>query len=276
MTHRILITSDIHNCHCTWYNTPNGERMALYVEAIEAAKARNSYDMTLCLGDVSLDFWKWNEGGSYLWDPPVSRAAEFMETIKPHLPEPFYITPGNHEQYSPEDWQRITGQPREQIVATEYAVFVLLDAFSGNLGPKENSDGTYQPLNCRLIRDALAIGGNTPVFLLSHFVDMEKESEEFKAILRENERIRALFCGHDHGSQIASTGEDAGNKPILHTGHFSYSKHRDPYMAFRGWRELLIGEDGWESFYYVPEQKIPYPGWSLTMEEHVQNEYQGK
>ena len=152
MTHRILITSDVHNCHCTWHGTPNDVRMETYVRAVEEAKRRNPYDMTLCLGDVSLDFWAWSEGGSYLWDPPVSRTAEFITKIMPHLPAPFYITPGNHEQYSPADWLRITGQPREQIVRTDYAVFVLLDSFSGDLGPTENSDGTYQPVNCALIR----------------------------------------------------------------------------------------------------------------------------
>ncbi len=267
-----MIVSDVHNCHVDWYRMTNGERMADLVRCVREARAARRYDGTLCLGDVSLDFWAFNEGGSFLWNPPVSRTREFMEKVKPAFPEPFYIVPGNHEQYAPGDWLRITGRPREQIVRTDFAVFVLLDAFSGSLGPKENSDGTYLPLNVSLIRDALSSPGGRPVFLLAHWFDMERESAEFKAVLRENPRIRALFCGHDHRSFVGRTGEDAGNLPILHTGHFSYSGERDPWASWRGWRELIVREDGsWESFYRVPAQAVPYPGWSVRIDAHVQD-----
>ena len=228
----------------------------------------------LCLGDVSLDFWAWNEGGSYLWDPPVSRTAEFMEKIAPRFPGPFYITPGNHEQYAPGDWERITGQPREQIVARPEAVFVLLDSFSGNLGPTENSDGTYRPVNRALIREALDAAGKRPVFLCSHWFDKDMDTDGFKALLREEPGIRALFCGHDHFSYIPITEEAAGKKPILHTGHFSYSGEKDPCLCYRGWRELTVYDDGsWESLYRVPEQIIRYPGREVRMEAHTQDEW---
>ena len=270
--HRILIVSDIHNCHADWYRMTNEERMADLIRCVEEAKAARHYDGTLCLGDVSLDFWAFNEGGSFLWDPPVSRTREFMERVKPAFPEPFTIVPGNHEQYAPADWLRVTGQPREQIVPMDFAVFVLLDAFSGDLGPTQNSDGTYLPVNVDLIREALAFPGERPVFLLAHWFDMERESEAFKAVLRDNPRIRALFCGHDHRSLIGNTGEDAGNLPILHDGHFSYSGERDPYLCWRGWRELIVREDGsWESFYRVPEQAVPYPGWQVRIDAHTQD-----
>ena len=271
---RYMIISDIHNCHAAWNGMTNAERMADLVRCVSEEREKRNYDATFCLGDVSLDFWFYGEGGSYLWDPPVSRTAEFMEKLASCFPEPFYITPGNHEQYAPEDWLRITGQPREQIVRTDLAVFVLLDAFSGDLGPKINSDGTYRPVNCSLIREALEIPGDRPVFLLSHWFETGAESEEFKVLLAGNPRIRALFCGHDHRSLVGSTGEDAGNRPILHDGHFSYSGEReDPYSCWRGWRELIVREDGsFESFYRVPRQKVPYPGWDLTVEEHTQDE----
>ncbi|MCR4905598.1 MAG: metallophosphoesterase [Clostridiales bacterium] len=274
--HRVMIVSDIHNCHAAWYRMTNGERMADLIHCLEEAKAARDYELTLCLGDVSLDFWAFNEGGSYLWDPPVSRTAEFIEQVMPAFPQPFYITPGNHEQYAPEDWLRITRQPREQIVRTDWAVFVLLDAFSGDLGPTENSDGTYFPVNVSLIREALALPGGRPVFLLAHWFDMERESGEFRAVLCENPRIRALFCGHDHRSFSGSTGPDAGDLPILHDGHFSYSGEHDPYACWRGWRELIVREDGsWESFYRVPHQAVPYPAWSVHIDAHIQDEIQG-
>ena len=272
---RVLLASDIHNCHIEWYGMSNEERMADLVRCLEEAKRERAYDMTLCLGDVSLDFWAWNEGGSYLWDPPVSRTAEFMEKIAPVFPQPFYITPGNHEQYAPEDWMRITGQPREQIVERDEAVFVLLDSFGADLGPSENSDGTYRPVNCALIREALCGAGERPVFLCSHWFDKDAESDEFRSLLQNERRIRALFCGHDHFSYIPHTIE--GNLPILHTGHFSYSGDKDPCRAYRGWRELTVYDDGsWESLYRVPEQVIRYPHWSVRMEAHVQDTWRAE
>lgn len=271
---RVMLASDIHNCHAGWYGMSNEERMADLIRCLEEAKKERDYDMTLCLGDVSLDFWAWNEGGSYLWDPPVSRTAEFMEKVKPAFPAPFCITPGNHEQYAPEDWLRITGQEREQTVVTDWAVFVLLDSFSGNLGPRENSDGTYRPVNVSRIREALDLPGDRPVFLLSHWFDFGAESGEFLALLRENPRIAALFCGHDHRSAVEFAPEEAGGRPVLHTGHYSYSGERDPYLAYRGWRELVVREDGsFTSFYRVPEQTVPYSGWSLRIEAHQQDFY---
>ena len=272
---RVILTSDLHNCHITWNGMTNEERMADLVRCLEEAKRERSYDMTLCLGDVSLDFWAWNEGGSFLWDPPVSRTAEFMEKIAPVFPQPFCITPGNHEQYAPDDWLRITSQPREQIVWRDEAVFVLLDSFSGNLGPAENSDGTYRPVNCALIREALKGAGRRPVFLCSHWFDKDAESDEFRELLRAEERIAALFCGHDHFSYIPFTAE--GHRPILHTGHFSYSGDRDPCRCWRGWRELTVYDDGsWESVYRVPEQILRYPGWTVRMEAHTQDAANGK
>ena len=276
---RAILCSDIHNCHIRWYGMDNGERMTDLIRCLGEAKGEREYGMTICLGDVSLDFWAWNEGGSYLWDPPVSRTAEFMEKFAPAFPAPFFITPGNHEQYAPADWLRITGQPRERIVERREAVFALLDSFSGDLGPALNSDGTYRPVNCALVREALARAGQRPVFLCSHWFELGAENEEFRSLLRD-ERIAALFCGHDHLSYVRPGDAVSGGKPILHTGHFSYSGEKDPCLSYRGWRELTVYDDGtWESLYRVPRQELRYPddgsvpGWTVRMEAHTQDEY---
>ena len=102
--------------------------------------------------------------------------------------------------------------------------------------------------------------------LLKQLLHLQKEDPDG--------RIRALFCGHDHFSYIPFTEEEAGRKPILHTGHFSYSGDKDPCRFYRGWRELTVYDDGsWESLYRVPEQIIRYPGWTVRMEAHVQDEW---
>lgn len=270
---RFLVTSDIHNCHASWYGISNDARMEIYKNSVTEAQRKNHYDAALILGDVSLDFWAWNEGGSYLWENKISRTQEFMEKVFPALPKPTYIIPGNHEQYGHEDWLRITGQPREQIVRFDGVTFVMLDSFSGDLDPRVNSDGTYQPLNCELIKKALDEAPDPIVFLCAHFFDPTKESEEFKSLVKNESRIKALFMGHDHKTNVMHL-EEFGNKPILHSGNFSYNKERDIFRAFRGWRELVVHEDGsFESWYYVPEQYVQYDGYKVTIEEHEQDRY---
>jgi len=275
---RILLTSDIHNCHQSWFAGSNAERMADYIKYIGEAKAKNHYDACFILGDVSLDFWVCNEGGSYLQDIKVSNTKIFWDTIQPHLPKPTYICAGNHEQYSNEDFMKITGQPRSQIVAlSDEVVFVLLDAFSGNLDPKEHSDGTYLPIDCTLIKKALEDYPNAMIFLGAHYFDMPRESEEFKTLLRENDRIKALCMGHDHRTNLELTGEESGNKIFLRSGNFSYSGEKDYLRAFRGWRELLIHEDGsFESYYYVPAQTFRHQGFDVSISSKTQDHYRSK
>lgn len=272
-TTRIMLLSDIHVCHQSWYGTTNEEQLEDLMKAVTAAKGKNDYALSLVLGDVSLDFWGWHQGGSYLWEPKVSRTAEFVERYMPSLPRPSYIIPGNHEQYGHNDWRRITGGERQQCVTAGGALFVLLDSFSGDLDPSENSDGTYVPVDVAYIRRAMADKPELPVFLCAHYFDFALESAEFKALLAEEKRIKALFMGHDHMTNVSFTPEDAGRLPILRTGHFSYSCDDTDYAtAYRGWRELLLHPDGsFESYYFIPRQYIPardtYTG------EHIRDEY---
>jgi len=169
--------------------------------------------------------------------------------------------------------RRITGGERQQCVTAGGALFILLDSFSGDLDPSENSDGTYVPVDVAYIRRAMADKPELLVFLCAHYFDFALESAEFKALLAEEQRIKALFMGHDHLTNVSFTPEDAGRLPILRTGHFSYSCDDTDYAtAYRGWRELLLHPDGsFESYYFIPRQYIPardtYTG------EHIRDEY---
>lgn len=267
---KFILTSDIHNCHREWFAHSNEERMSDFKKYLDIATSKNQYDASFVLGDVSLDFWVCHEGGSYLQEVSVSNTDKFMKDIAPHLPQPMYITPGNHEQYSHEDWQRFTGQKREQIIPFDGVVFVLCDSFSGNLGPDFHSDGTYLPINCDIIKEALEKYPDSIIFLGSHYFDFEKESEEFKALLEANkDRIKGLFMGHDHRTKVELTPEGAGQIPIMRTGNFSYSGEKDPLRAFRGWRELIIREDkSFESYYFTPAQTFIHNGFAISITEN--------
>lgn len=275
MKERIILLSDVHDCHINWFGVKTADRMEKMVSDLSESNKTDTAALLLCMGDVSLDFWFWDIGGSYLHNPPVSNTDHFMKNYFPRLPRPAYIIPGNHEQYSNDDWKRFTGFDRSYVVESEKAVFVMLDNYSGDLDPKVNSDGTYTNTDCDMIEKALADHPEKPVFLCAHYFDMAKESDRFKKLLKDEKRIVALVMGHTHYTAVLSTGEDAGNKPILQCGNYSYNdKKEDYYHSFWGWRELIIEDDGTVRTYYTcPSQLL---GNGDKVEAHVIDEWQGK
>ncbi|MBR4961198.1 MAG: metallophosphoesterase [Clostridia bacterium] len=271
MTHVRLI-SDTHNCHQTFHGTDNDRRLDTMTALLTEAEAAEPSQGTLVLGDVSLDHWGWNEGGSRLWNPPVSRTAEFMKRWFPALPQPAYITAGNHEQYGAAEWQQITGQPREQAVVLGELLFILCDAFRGDLDPTENSDGTYLPMDCCWIRRQLDAYPGLPVILCAHYFDFTLETDAFASLVKEEPRILALAAGHTHLSGIIPAG-DTG-KVILQTGNFSYSGMKDPKESYRGWRELWWDGEKLTSWYAVSDGNGVRNGETFTVEAHTQDHYE--
>ena len=235
---RIMIMTDIHNCQFDWYGVKNEDRMNLMCEAVSEEDKNSPFDAILCLGDYSLDFWKWNEGGSYLWNPPVSRTAEFMEKYYPRFPKKAYMIPGNHEQYKNEDWIRITGFPREFAVMYGDFVFAMLDTFGGELDPKENHDGVYTGINTAFVREILKNHPDKKIILCAHDILPDKESDETKYLICEEKRILCAFTGHTHLTDTKLLDDSFRNLPVFYCGNFSYYKLSDDKTIRWGYRIL--------------------------------------
>ena len=109
------------------------------------------------------------------------------------------------------------------------------------------------------------------VILCAHWFDMEKESEEFKELLRRDPRIKCLVCGHNHRSAILNTGNENGSLPILGTGHFSYSGEKDPKNCLRGYREITVTDTAMISQYISPAGTYVFGGSPYTSEYTVQD-----
>ncbi len=223
---RLILVTDIHHCHGKWYGVESGERMELLCKTLQEEHARKPYDTILSLGDYSLDFWAWEEGGSYLWDPPVSRTEEFVKTYVPEMPTDFYMIPGNHEQYGHEDWERITGMPREYAVLYGEYVFVMLDTFAGDLDPKHNHDGRYTGINVDLLTAVLRDHPDKKIILCAHDFYIPRESEEARALVFTNPRIVCGFAGHTHRDNTLVLPDTWRGMPVFYCGDFSYSESR--------------------------------------------------
>lgn len=219
---RIILITDIHNCHIEWYKTQNDDRMQQMCDALKKEYTSKEYDCILALGDYSLDFWYYGIGGSYLHNPPVSRTEEFVQKYASQFPVTTYMLPGNHEQYGESKWKEITGREREFCLVYGEYVFVMMDTFAGLLDPKENSDGVYSGMNVDFLREVLEAHPEKKIILCAHYFDIEKESEDIKEIIVREKRIQCVFVGHMHISSTVLLDESWRNLPVIFCGNYSY------------------------------------------------------
>ena len=222
-TDRLLLVTDIHHCHGDWYGTESSDRMELLCKSLREEHEKRPYDAILSLGDYSLDFWAWNEGGSFLWDPPVSNTDAFVKTYVPQMPTDFYMIPGNHEQYGHETWLKITGMPREYVIVYGDCVFVMLDTFSGELDPTVNHDGCYTGINTELLTRVLEDYPDKKIILCAHDLYIHQESEAARKLILENKNILCAFAGHRHRDNTLILPDSWRCLPVFYCGDFSYS-----------------------------------------------------
>ena len=220
---RIVFVTDIHNCHIEWHDMTTQDRMELLCKSLGEEYERQPYDAILSLGDYSLDFWAWRVGGSFLWNPPVSRTEDFLKKYVPKMPAAFYMIPGNHEQYGNEIWNEIVGTPREYVIVYGEYVFVMLDTFAGNLGPKENHDGYYTGINTEFLSQVLQDYPNKKIFLCAHDICVPKENDASCNLIFENRNILCAFTGHKHRDHTLLLPDSWRNLPVFYCGDFSYN-----------------------------------------------------
>lgn len=277
---RFLIASDIHLCHVDWYGVPTAERMERFVRHVKEEYAKDPFEALLFLGDYSLDHWKWDIQGCYLTEGR-SRTKEFVDGYVSSLLElgvPIGFIAGNHEQYGDKLWNELTGYDRKDFIICGDILFILLDTFGADLDPTEHSDGTFIPSDVAYIKALMENYPSKKVILAAHHFDPEKESEEFKRLVCDDDRILCLFGGHVHKSDVIELGEEWGGKALLYTGNYSYCGVKDapPTASMWGFRDLIIDGDTLESRYITPENDILLDGTHVHQPYGYQDEYKIK
>ena len=116
------------------------------------------------------------------------------------------------------------------------------------------------------INELMARYPDKKVILCAHWYDINSESEDFRELLRREDRILCLFCGHNHISRVANTGEANGSKPILYTGNYSYSGESNTARCLPGYRELIITDEGISSSYIMRPHKYTLGNVPVTTE----------
>ena len=269
---RILITSDI---HCTdledWYGIRNEARMEHWLRCVSLEHEKHPFDLILIPGDISLDY----HAGLTAFDKGYSTAYLFMNMYASRLPSgvPVLVGAGNHEQFPDETWQKITGNPRQCHAVVGNHTFILLDGFRGALGKTLVEDEEYSLMDVSYIHELLERYPGNHVWLLSHWFDMDEESEEFRRLVARDPRIKGLFMGHSHDHRLIPLGPEYANKVIAQTGNFSFTMSGAETGGFWGFRDLVIGENKAVSSYIMVSSDVILDGIPTHFDRRV-NEIQ--
>ena len=267
---RVIISSDI---HCTnlqeWYNVRFRTRIQHWVDTILAEHAENPIDLLIINGDISLDYWI--SGGSVVkYGKDRATSQIFINEYLSQLPDeiPVFIIPGNHEQYSNEDWLALTGNNHQGSMFVGGRLFICLDTFGGELDPDYHHDGVYTGVDMDYVKGLLETYPDCDVYLVAHHFDTAKESAAFRKLVKENDRIKGLFSGHTHKTAIIELGAAWGNKTIAQTGNFAYFKD-SAKESFWGFRELVISDTDAYSQYIIAKSKATVDGTRLETERTI-------
>ncbi|MBE6552746.1 MAG: metallophosphoesterase [Ruminococcaceae bacterium] len=258
--YRVLLTSDMHYTSLSsYYGMDRDVRLQYWVNGILDEHKRDPFDLIIILGDMSLDYWGWNGGGSYQRNPSVSDTQKFMEKYVSQLPQdvPTIVLPGNHELYTNEKWKQITGNNRNESFVLGENLFVMPDSFSGAIDPAYvgggKNDSPYKAVDMTFVQAEIDKHPECKnIFLISHHFDLSKESNEFKNLLKTETRIVGLFSGHTHSNKAKDLGAEYNGLRIAQTGNFaSYSDETVANFSW-GYRDLQISDQLIKSTYIVP------------------------
>lgn len=262
---RILLASDIHLCHFDWFGVKAEDRVQKFIDDIKAEYEKQPFEALLLLGDYSLDHWKWQVKGSYI-EKGISNTKRFVDEYLSQLKElPIEIRmiAGNHEQYGETLYHELTGYHREDIYVTGDWLFILMDTYKGGLDPTEHHDGVYTGADMEFINKQLKAYPDKRVIICSHYIEPWRDTEEFKALLRED-RVVCLFAGHTHKSEIWYMEEEYGSKKTIFTGQYGDLNKKLMTESMWGFRELILGDSFAQSSYITPENTLTIDGERIT------------
>ena len=264
---RVLITSDI---HCTdleeWYGVSNRDRMEHWLRQVLEEHEKQPFDLIVILGDISLDYHQ----ELTPFQKGYSTAYLFMEMYASRLPEgvPVIVAAGNHEQFPEDVWRKITGCPRRDHRVLGDHLFIVADGFNGDLGTVYDSSDRYVPMDADRIRELMEAYPDKCVWLLSHWFQMEDETEAFRRLVAEP-RVKGLFMGHSHDHRLIPLGPELGCKCIAQTGNFSYTMSGAHTGGFWGFRDLVLREDRAVSSYIMAESTVVLEEGAVTFPRRV-------
>ena len=273
---RILLVTDFHYVSTkNWYETDPDERMRLMIEDINEEYKKDPFCMIVFMGDYSLDHWAWDRSKPYCTylNTGVSHTELFMKKYKSQLPDvPMFWLAGNHEQFGEATWKKMVGNSRQGYEIIQDYMLIMWDSYGGELDPDYHHDGVYTPIDTKWVRSLMDKYPDKKVILISHFFDAAKEKGNSEELLKDD-RVIALFGGHNHASHLQDLGGEFGHKYLAFAGNYSYYNEKagtpDPY--YWGFRDLVLTKNRMRSAYLVCENTITVNGKKINIAAKEQN-----
>lgn len=261
---RILLMSDIHYKENSQYGYQPQERLKMLIDDIMTEHKKQPIDAVLILGDLSTDNMGAPNASSTLYG--TNYVKKLFSDYLYKLPCPVYTLPGNHDSWNNDVWKSITGYNREYSIIFDDMAFIMLDTF--NSTSPNGAGAIYKGVNTTFLNNELKKFKNKKIFLFAHYFDKNNESETFKNIVKNNDNIIALFCGHSHNYRTYNLGEEYGNKMLYMTGNYSYSLNGsitiyNPDTTW-GFRNLKLTENGIETEVIRPSHTFLFDNINYT------------
>lgn len=189
------------------------ERMEKMISVIEKEHETAPLDAVIIPGDLSIDDYPFRRLG-------INWCEKFKDLYLPRFPAPTFVIPGNHDSYPEEIWHGIFGKSRQFSTVLDGCLFLLADTYRD---PAKSASGSpYTPLDLAWAKGEMEKHPGLPVFLVAHYFRPESESQDFLDFLAVNPRIVMLFMGHSHRFEVRRLPQEAGGKPLVDIGAFSY------------------------------------------------------
>jgi hypothetical protein len=160
----------------------------------------------------------------------------------------YFVSQGNHDQVTPEEWQAIWNMPVNHDFAVKENSFLIATT--------SDVTGAYVCPDVNWIRDKLAQHAHQKnIFLFLHINPgkLTKNAIDCPAlfdVFAKHKNIKAVFNGHDHDQEGILTRESI---PFIFDAHFGGSWG----TSYRGFRVVELMEDNSMATYIMnPLQKI--------------------
>ncbi len=203
-------------------------------EWMGAEKAGKGLDFVVINGDLFHD------------DPKL---APQVKASFDRLPVPYYVTRGNHDHLTAEQWQQTWGYGlNHSFTRGDYAVL---------LGDTSDGKGGYVCPDARWLESELAKhAGKRGIFAFLHitpakWTDNGIDCPAVMALLQKTPNLLATFHGHDHDQDGQKRAGSTG-KPHFWSGHFGGNWG----TVYKGYRVVEVFADGsWRTYQFNPERE---------------------
>jgi predicted phosphohydrolase len=214
---RFVIGSD---SHFGQKNTPYQQYLESAVNQMIVQHKSSAFDFAVINGDIVHD------DISYFGE-----AKKILDT----LPVTYYVTQGNHDMATPEQWEQAWQRPLNYDIRRGDAVMLFAST--------SNAKGEYLPPDLNWLEKKFKEFESVKhVLLIIHIPPVKStanaiESKEFIEMVKKQHNLRAVFHGHEHDKDSIIWHN---NIPYIFDGHIGGSWG----VQYRGFRVVELYSDG--------------------------------